>query len=97
MELSQVPLPKPLMRGWLHLVMTPLALIDKRPGGNLNGVLRNWGLVFTGNFAGAFTVAVNKKRRVASTIAVFFISFALNWLINPFVLLRLNIMPEFTF
>lgn len=27
MELSQVPLPKPLMRGWLHLVMTPLALI----------------------------------------------------------------------
>ena len=24
----------------------------------LGGVLRNWGLVFIGNFAGAFTVAV---------------------------------------
>ena len=39
-------------------VLTPLALIDKRPGVNLNGVLRNWGLVFIGNFGGAFTVAV---------------------------------------
>ena len=39
-------------------VLTPLALIDKRPGVTLNGVLRNWGLVFCGNFAGAFTVAV---------------------------------------
>jgi formate transporter len=39
-------------------VLAPLALIDKRPGVTLNGVLRNWGLVFTGNFAGAFTVAV---------------------------------------
>ncbi|MBI3367747.1 MAG: formate/nitrite transporter family protein [Burkholderiales bacterium] len=39
-------------------VLTPLALIDKRPGVTLNGVLRNWGLVFVGNFAGAFTVAV---------------------------------------
>ena len=27
MELQQVPLPKPLMRGWLHLAMTPIALI----------------------------------------------------------------------
>ena len=27
MELEQVPLPKPLMRGWLHLAMTPIALI----------------------------------------------------------------------
>jgi formate/nitrite transporter FocA (FNT family) len=39
-------------------VLTPLALIDKRPGVTLNGVLKNWGLVFLGNFAGAFTVAV---------------------------------------
>jgi formate/nitrite transporter len=38
-------------------VLTPLALIDKRPGVTLGGVLRNWGLVFIGNFAGAFTVA----------------------------------------
>ena len=33
-------------------------LIDKRPGVTRQGVLRNWGLVFLGNFAGAFTVAV---------------------------------------
>jgi formate transporter len=39
-------------------VLTPLALIDKRPGVTINGVLRNWGLVFIGNFAGAFLVAV---------------------------------------
>lgn len=39
-------------------VLTPLALIDKRPGVTVKGVLRNWGLVFCGNFAGAFTVAV---------------------------------------
>ena len=39
-------------------VLVPLALIDKRPGVTLGGVLRNWGLVFIGNFAGAFTVAV---------------------------------------
>jgi formate/nitrite transporter FocA (FNT family) len=39
-------------------VLCPLALIDGRPGVTLNGVFRNWGLVFTGNFAGAFTVAV---------------------------------------
>jgi formate/nitrite transporter len=39
-------------------VLCPLALIDKRPGVTLKGVLRNWGLVFCGNFAGAFTVAV---------------------------------------
>ena len=38
-------------------VLTPLALIDKRPGVTLQGVLRNWGLVFLGNFAGALTVA----------------------------------------
>ena len=39
-------------------VLTPLALIDKRPGVTLKGVLKNWSLVFSGNFAGAFTVAV---------------------------------------
>jgi formate transporter len=39
-------------------VLCPLALIDKRPGVTLSGVLRNWGLVFVGNFMGAFTVAV---------------------------------------
>jgi len=39
-------------------VLTPLALIDKRPGVTLGGVLRNWGLVFVGNFLGALTVAV---------------------------------------
>jgi formate transporter len=39
-------------------VLSPLALIDKRPGVTLGGVLRNWTLVFIGNFAGAFTVAV---------------------------------------
>ena len=30
-------------------VLTPLALIDKRPGVTIGGILRNWGLVFTGN------------------------------------------------
>ena len=39
-------------------VLTPLAWLDKRPGVTINGILRNWGLVFTGNFAGAITVAV---------------------------------------
>ena len=39
-------------------VLTPLALLDKRPGVTIQGVLRNWGLVFIGNFAGAFTVAL---------------------------------------
>ncbi|MCF4164989.1 formate/nitrite transporter family protein [Zavarzinia compransoris] len=38
--------------------LAPLALFDKRPGVTLGGVLRNWGLVFIGNFAGAMTVAV---------------------------------------
>ena len=38
--------------------LTPLALIDKRPGVTMGGVLRNWGLVFVGNFAGALTVAL---------------------------------------
>lgn len=39
-------------------VLAPLALIDRRPGVTVEGVLRNWGLVFIGNFLGAFTVAV---------------------------------------
>ncbi|TRO38837.1 formate/nitrite transporter family protein [Pseudomonas putida] len=38
-------------------MLTPLALLDKRPGVTLRGILRNWGLVFVGNFAGALTVA----------------------------------------
>ncbi|QDZ11006.1 formate/nitrite transporter family protein [Devosia ginsengisoli] len=45
-----------LLTGVMTLV--PLALIDKRPGVTLAGVFRNWGLVFLGNFGGAFTVAV---------------------------------------
>jgi formate/nitrite transporter len=39
-------------------MLTPLALIDKRPGVTPGGILRNWGLVFVGNFAGALLVAV---------------------------------------
>ncbi|MBL8806676.1 MAG: formate/nitrite transporter family protein [Rhodospirillales bacterium] len=38
--------------------LAPLALIDKRPGVTLAGLLRNWTLVFFGNFAGALTTAV---------------------------------------
>lgn len=38
-------------------VLTPLALIDKRPGVTPSAVLKNWGLVFIGNFAGALTTA----------------------------------------
>lgn len=45
-----------LLTGVFTLV--PLALLDKRPGVTLGGVLRNWGLVFLGNFAGAITVAL---------------------------------------
>lgn len=45
-----------LLTGVFTLV--PLALIDKRPGVTVRSMLRNWGLVFLGNFAGAFTVAV---------------------------------------
>ncbi|MEH6447046.1 MAG: formate/nitrite transporter family protein [Oleispira sp.] len=39
-------------------VLAPLAWLDKRPGVTIAGVLRNWGLVFIGNFAGALTVAL---------------------------------------
>jgi len=38
--------------------LAPLALIARRPGVTLGGVLRNWWLVFIGNFAGSMTVAV---------------------------------------
>lgn len=38
--------------------LTPLALWARRPGVTVGGVLRNWGLVFVGNFAGAMTTAV---------------------------------------
>jgi formate transporter len=38
-------------------VLSPLAWLDKRPGVTFAGVLRNWLLVFLGNFAGALTVA----------------------------------------
>lgn len=38
--------------------LTPLALLDKRPGVTLGGVLRSWGLVFIGNFAGALLIAL---------------------------------------
>jgi formate/nitrite transporter len=38
--------------------LCPLALIDKRPGVTMQGILRTWGLVFTGNFAGSLMVAV---------------------------------------
>ncbi|QCU77420.1 formate/nitrite transporter family protein [Citricoccus sp. SGAir0253] len=45
-----------LLTGVFTLV--PLAWIDRRPGVTLPGLLRNWGLVFTGNLAGAVLVAV---------------------------------------
>ena len=44
-----------LLTGVFTLV--PLALLDKRPGCDMKGLMRNWGLVFVGNFAGAITVA----------------------------------------
>lgn len=44
-----------LLTGVFTLV--PLALLDKRPGVTMGGMLRNWGLVFCGNFAGAIFVA----------------------------------------
>ena len=37
--------------------LAPLAWIDKRPGVTIKGILRNWVLVFFGNFAGALMVA----------------------------------------
>jgi formate transporter len=44
-----------LLTGVFTLV--PLALLDKRPGVTPAQVLRNWGLVFIGNFGGALTTA----------------------------------------
>lgn len=38
-------------------MLTPLALLDRRPGVTTERILKNWGLVFLGNFAGALTVA----------------------------------------
>ena len=38
-------------------VLTPLAWLAKRPGVTWPQILRNWGLVFLGNFAGALSVA----------------------------------------
>jgi formate/nitrite transporter len=38
-------------------VLTPLAWLDKRPGVTISAILKNWGVVFTGNFLGALTVA----------------------------------------
>jgi formate/nitrite transporter len=40
-----------LLTGVFALV--PLALFDKRPGANVSGMLKNWGLVAAGNLAGA--------------------------------------------
>ncbi|NUS91750.1 MAG: formate/nitrite transporter family protein, partial [Nocardia sp.] len=45
-----------LLTGVFTLV--PLAWLDRRPGVTWRALLRNWGLVFTGNFLGAFTVAI---------------------------------------
>lgn len=45
-----------LLTGVFTLV--PLAWLDHRPGVTLRSMLRNWGLVFLGNFAGAIVVAV---------------------------------------
>ncbi len=44
-----------LLTGVFTLV--PLALIDKRPGCTMGGLLRNWFWVFLGNLAGALSVA----------------------------------------
>ena len=45
-----------LLTGVFTLV--PLAWLDRRPGVTWNSMLRNWGLVFVGNFAGALTTAL---------------------------------------
>ncbi|GLR72381.1 formate/nitrite transporter family protein [Agaribacter marinus] len=44
-----------LLTGVFTLV--PLAVLDKRRGCTVSTMLRNWGWVFVGNFAGALTVA----------------------------------------
>lgn len=45
-----------LLTGVFTLV--PLAWLDKRPGVTLGAMMRNWGLVFVGNFLGALTTAL---------------------------------------
>lgn len=45
-----------LLTGVFTLV--PLALFDRRPGVDTRAMLRNWGLVFLGNFGGAMTTAI---------------------------------------
>jgi formate transporter len=45
-----------LLTGVFTLV--PLALLDKRRGVTIRSMLRNWALVFVGNFLGALTVAL---------------------------------------
>ena len=45
-----------LLTGVFTLV--PLAWLDRRPGVTWSSMLRNWGLVFVGNFAGALTTAL---------------------------------------
>lgn len=45
-----------LLTGVFTLV--PLAWLDRRPGVTFAAMLRNWGWVFVGNFAGALTVAL---------------------------------------
>jgi formate transporter len=38
-------------------VLTPLAKFDNRPGVTWGAIFKHWGVVFTGNFLGALTVA----------------------------------------
>ncbi|WP_114855455.1 formate/nitrite transporter family protein [Brachybacterium sp. YJGR34] len=38
--------------------LAPLALLDRRPGATPGAIARNWGLVFLGNFLGAFSIAL---------------------------------------
>lgn len=38
-------------------MLTPLAWLDRRPGVTTGSILRHWGLVFVGNFAGSLLVA----------------------------------------
>ncbi len=45
-----------LLTGVFALV--PLALFEKRPGVTAGSVLKNWGLVFVGNYLGSLTTAV---------------------------------------
>ena len=48
-------------------VLAPLALIDRRPGVTIEGVLRNWGLVAVGSLAGGF-VGSSFGRRLPSVV-----------------------------